>query len=550
MIREAIAKLMNKEDLTYDEAIGVMEEMMDGTATQAQMGGFLTALSMQGETIEEITAFATVMREKGVKITPEREVIDIVGTGGDQVGTFNISTTSAFVVAAGGVPVAKHGNRSVSSKSGAADVLEKLGINVALKAEENEKVLKETGICFFFAPVYHSSMKYAAPVRKELGVRTVFNILGPLSNPAAATMQLLGVYDEKLAEPLAKVLANLGVTRGVAVCGADGLDEITLTGATKVYEIRNGEITSYSITPEQFGLKSCPLEELIGGTPEENAQITLDILTGKETGAKRDVVLMNAGMSLYLGIDGITLEDVENIAKACISLRWDVVAVDPGPFTSKLAFYRELISAEEPNIPPQADEAGKTVLIAAGSATPVTKKQMEILCQDPRHVRVSVEPLPLIEGGDVALDEVFKAVNKAAELLESDNQPRAILFETALHGELLNLDEEDKKHGYAGGMSANRINAGLGTIISQVLEQVGRERIAGLYTTGGDTMVNVCYQLGVECIEVMDYVIPQTDVGRLVGKYDGLPIVGKGGLTGNDNTACDIVERLFKESAR
>ena len=318
MIREAIAKLMNKEDLTYDEAIGVMEEMMDGTATQAQMGGFLTALSMQGETIEEITAFATVMREKGVKITPEKEVIDIVGTGGDQVGTFNISTTSAFVVAAGGVPVAKHGNRSVSSKSGAADVLEKLGINVTLKAEENEKVLKETGICFFFAPVYHSSMKYAAPVRKELGVRTVFNILGPLSNPAAATMQLLGVYDEKLAEPLAKVLANLGVTRGVAVCGADGLDEITLTGATKVYEIRNGEITSYSITPEQFGLKSCPLEELIGGTPEENAQITLDILTGKETGAKRDVVLMNAGMSLYLGIDGITLEDGIKKAKELI----------------------------------------------------------------------------------------------------------------------------------------------------------------------------------------------------------------------------------------
>ena len=316
MIREAIAKLMNKEDLTYDEAIGVMEEMMDGTATQAQMGGFLTALSMQGETIEEITAFATVMREKGVKITPEKRSHryrgNRRGSGWDIQHLDNIR----IVVAAGGVPVAKHGNRSVSSKSGAADVLEKLGINVALKAEENEKVLKETGICFFFAPVYHSSMKYAAPVRKELGVRTVFNILGPLSNPAAATMQLLGVYDEKLAEPLAKVLANLGVTRGVAVCGADGLDEITLTGATKVYEIRNGEITSYSITPEQFGLKSCPLEELIGGTPEENAQITLDILTGKETGAKRDVVLMNAGMSLYLGIDGITLEDGIKKAKS------------------------------------------------------------------------------------------------------------------------------------------------------------------------------------------------------------------------------------------
>lgn len=318
MIQEAIAKLTRKEDLTYEEAKGVMEEMMDGTATQAQMGGFLMALGMQGETIEEITAFATVMRDKGVKIRPQREVIDIVGTGGDQVGTFNISTTSAFVVAAGGVPVAKHGNRSVSSKSGAADVLEKLGIQVTLTAEQNEAVLNKTGICFMFAPVYHSSMRYAAPVRKELGVRTVFNILGPLSNPAAATMQLLGVYDKKLAEPMARVLANLGVTRGVAVCGEDGLDEITLTGETDVYEIRFGEITSYTISPEQFGLKRCPLHDLIGGTPEENAQITMDILTGKETGPKRDVVLMNAGMSLYLGIDGITLAEGIQMAKELI----------------------------------------------------------------------------------------------------------------------------------------------------------------------------------------------------------------------------------------
>lgn len=318
MIREAIAKLSKKEDLTYEEARGVMEEMMDGTATQAQMGGFLMALSMQGETIDEITAFATVMREKGIKIQPEREVIDIVGTGGDQVGTFNISTTSAFIVAAGGVPVAKHGNRSVSSKSGAADVLEKLGIQVALTAEQNEKILNDTGICFMFAPVYHSSMKHAAPVRKELGVRTVFNILGPLSNPAGATMQLLGVYDKDLAKPMAQVLANLGVTRGVAVCGEDGLDEITLTGETQVYEIRFGEITSYTITPEQFGLERCPLDELIGGSPEENAQITMDILSGKETGAKRDVVLMNAGMSLYLGIDGITLADGIKMAQEMI----------------------------------------------------------------------------------------------------------------------------------------------------------------------------------------------------------------------------------------
>ena len=295
------------------------------------------ALGMQGETIEEITAFATVMRDKGVKIKPQREVIDIVGTGGDQVGTFNISTTSAFVVAAGGVPVAKHGNRSVSSKSGAADVLEKLGIQVTLTAEQNEAVLNKTGICFMFAPVYHSSMRYAAPVRKELGVRTVFNILGPLSNPAAATMQLLGVYDKKLAEPMARVLANLGVTRGVAVCGEDGLDEITLTGETDVYEIRFGEITSYTISPEQFGLKRCPLCDLIGGTPKENAQITMDILTGKETGPKRDVVLMNAGMSLYLGIDGITLAEGIGMAKELI---------ESGKAFAKYEEFREAVREE------------------------------------------------------------------------------------------------------------------------------------------------------------------------------------------------------------
>ncbi len=309
MIKEAIHTLMEGKNLSYEDAKAVMGEMMDGTATQAQMGAFLAALRMQGESIDEITAFAEVMREKGIKIKPQREVIDIVGTGGDEAGTFNISTTSAFVVAAGGIPVAKHGNRSVSSRSGAADVLERLGANVNLTAQQNEEILNQTGMCFLFAPVYHSSMKYAASVRKEMGVRTVFNILGPLSNPAAATMQLLGVYDEKLVEPLAKVLGNLGVTRGVAVCGADGLDEITLTGETLVCEIRFGETTCYRISPEQFGLKRCSLKELVGGTPEENAQITRDILSGKERGPKRDVVLMNAGMSLYLGIDGISLGD-------------------------------------------------------------------------------------------------------------------------------------------------------------------------------------------------------------------------------------------------
>lgn len=318
MIQEAIQKVLNGKDLDFDTAKKVMEEMMDGTATQAQMGGFLTAMRMKGETVPEITACATVMREKGIQITPVREVIDIVGTGGDEVGTFNISTTAAFIVAAAGVPVAKHGNRSVSSKSGAADVLEQLGVNLDVTPVQAEKILEKTNICFMFAPVYHSSMKYAAPVRKELGVRTIFNVLGPLSNPAGATMQLMGVYDKKLLEPLAEVLSNLGVTRGVAVCGEDGLDEITLSGPTHVCEIRNGSLSSYDITPEQFGLTRCKLSQLIGGTPEENAQITRDILSGKEKGPKRDVAVFNAAVAMYLGIDNCTISDCVSRAQEII----------------------------------------------------------------------------------------------------------------------------------------------------------------------------------------------------------------------------------------
>ena len=352
-------------------------------------------------------------------------------------------------------------------------------------------------------------------------------------------VEIDAMLDQMKEGTVAVVVPAMPQSRRILVGGYSVIDGVALINTPVAQDVR---------TPVKENYIPRLLE---GQTRRKVGLVTLDkVLAGEEVIEEALAEQKKAGCEVIV-VDGITLEDVENIAKACISLRWDVVAVDPGPFTSKLAFYRELISAEEPNMPPQADEAGKTVLIAAGSATPVTKKQMEILCQDPRHVRVSVEPLPLIEGGDVALDEVFKAINKAAELLESDNQPRAILFETALHGELLNLDEEDNKRHYAGGMSANRINAGLGMIISQLLEKVGKEKVAGLYTTGGDTMVNVCYQLGVECIEVMDYVIPQTDVGRLVGsKYSGLPVVGKGGLTGNDNTACDIVSRLFRESAR
>ncbi len=307
MIQQAIHEVISGQDLSFEAAKEVMNEIMSGETTPAQMAAFLTGLRMKGETIDEITACATVMREKALRLEPDFPVIDIVGTGGDEAGTFNISTTSAFVVAAGGVPVAKHGNRSVSSKSGAADVLEHLGVNLNLTAEQSGILLKETGMCFLFAQAYHSSMKYAGPVRKELGVRTIFNILGPLSNPAGATMQLLGVYDRKLVEPLAQVLSNLGVKRGLVVCGDDGLDEATVTGPSHVCEIRFGELTPYEITPEQFSLNRSSLPELVGGTPAENARITRDILNGKLRGPKRDIVILNSALSLYLGIDDCTI---------------------------------------------------------------------------------------------------------------------------------------------------------------------------------------------------------------------------------------------------
>lgn len=318
MIQNAIREVIDKKNLSYEDARTAMTEIMDGTATQAQIAAFLMGLRMKGETIDEITACAVVMREKAVKLTPGRDVIDIVGTGGDEVGTFNISTTAAFVIAAAGIPVAKHGNRSVSSKSGAADVLEKLGVNLLLRAEQSAQVLRETDMCFMFAQFYHASMKYAAPVRKELGVRTIFNILGPLSNPAGASLQLLGVYDPQLAEPLAKVLHNLGVKRGLVVCGSDGLDEVTLTGKTLAYEISGDSIAKTEIDPAEFGLKSCALQELIGGTPAENAEITRDILQGKIQGPKRDIVVLNAGLGIYLGKPGMTMQEGIRMAEFLI----------------------------------------------------------------------------------------------------------------------------------------------------------------------------------------------------------------------------------------
>ena len=300
MIKEAIIKLSKRENLTYQEAEEVMNEIMEGKASAVQMSAYLTALSLKGETIDEITASAAGMRAHCVKLLHEKDVLEIVGTGGDGSNSFNISTTSSMVIAAGGVPVAKHGNRAASSKSGAADVLEALGVKINLAPEKSAQLLEKINICFLFAQNYHIAMKYVAPIRKELGIRTVFNILGPLSNPAGANMELMGVFDESLVAPLARVMANLGVTRGMVVYGQDKLDEISMSAATTVCEIRDGGFTTYEIAPEQFGYTRCDKNELTGGTPEENAKITRDILNGTEKGAKRQAVCLNAGAALYI----------------------------------------------------------------------------------------------------------------------------------------------------------------------------------------------------------------------------------------------------------
>lgn len=317
MIKTAIYDMLSGKNLSLDTTRQVMNQIMEGNATNAQIGSFLTAMRLKGETIDEITACAMVMREKCTKISPQTDVLDIVGTGGDEVATFNISTVSAFVIAAGGVPVAKHGNRSVSSKCGSADLLEALGVKIDISAAQSEKILNEIGICFMFAPTYHASMKYAAPVRRELGVRTIFNILGPLSNPAGANMQLLGVYDENLVEPLARVLANLGVKRAMVVHGHDGLDEVTLCDTTTICEVTDGKLNSFFITPEQLGLKRCKLTELIGGDPAENAKIALQILDG-EKGPKRDIVVLNSAICLYMTHNNITLKECVKLAENII----------------------------------------------------------------------------------------------------------------------------------------------------------------------------------------------------------------------------------------
>ena len=320
MIKEAIVKIVNKEDLTYDEAYSVMNEIMSGETTPTQNAAFLASLSTKSaraETTDEIAGCAAAMRDHATKVETGMDIFEIVGTGGDNAQSFNISTTSAIVAAAGGVKVAKHGNRAASSKCGTADCLEALGVNINQSPKRCVELLKEAGMCFFFAQKYHTSMKYVGAIRKELGFRTVFNILGPLTNPGSPKMQLLGVYDEYLVEPLAQVLVSLGVKRGMVVYGMDKLDEISLSAPTKVCEIRDGWFKTYTITPEDFGLTRCTKADLVGGTPAENAQITLDILNGAK-GPKRDAVLMNAGASLYIADKAETFKDGIALAASLI----------------------------------------------------------------------------------------------------------------------------------------------------------------------------------------------------------------------------------------
>ena len=318
MIKEAIIKLSKKQDLAYAEAEAVMDEIMSGQATPVQMSAYLTALALKGETIDEITASAAGMRAHCIKLLHNLDVLEIVGTGGDGSNSFNISTTSSLVIAAGGVPVAKHGNRAASSKSGAADVLEALGVKITLTPERSAEILKKINICFLFAQNYHIAMKYVAPIRKELGIRTVFNILGPLSNPAGANMELMGVCDQSLVEPLAQVMANLGVNRGMVVYGQDSLDEISMCAPTSVCEIRDGKFTSYEITPEQFGYERCEKGALTGGTPAENAEITKAILKGEEKGPKRQAVCLNAGTALYIAGKAASIEEGVKLAESLI----------------------------------------------------------------------------------------------------------------------------------------------------------------------------------------------------------------------------------------
>lgn len=321
MIKDAIIKIVSGEDLSYDEAYTVMNEIMNGESTPTQNAAYLSALSTKSakaETIDEITGSAMAMREHATAFKSKEDIFEIVGTGGDGAGSFNISTCSAIVAAAGGVKVAKHGNRAASSKCGTADCLEALGVNINQDPELCQKLLDNAGMCFFFAQKYHTSMKYVGAIRKELGFRTVFNILGPLTNPGSPKKYLLGVYDEYLTDVVAQVLINMGAKNGMVVYGQDKLDEISMSAPTTVVEFKDGWFKKYVIKPEDFGFERCKKEDLVGGSPEENAQILKDVLSGKITGPKRNTVLMNAGAALYINKKAESLSDGIKLAAELI----------------------------------------------------------------------------------------------------------------------------------------------------------------------------------------------------------------------------------------
>jgi len=317
MIKEAINLLAHGKDLSESEMTGSMKDIMEGNATDAQIASFLTALRIKGETVEEITGAVKVMREKVTKIKAPPYTVDTCGTGGDMAHTFNISTTSALVVAACGVPVAKHGNRSVSSSCGSADVLEALGIKIDLEPHKVERCLETTGFGFMFAPLFHPAMKYAVGPRREMGIRTIFNILGPLTNPAGAGRQVMGVFHDGLTEKLARVLANVGVEHAFVVHGKDGLDEITITDETKISELKEGNVSTYFISPEDFGFERAKKSDLSGGTARENANVTIDIMKG-EKGPRRDIVIMNAAAALIAGGRAEGLRDAVRVASDAI----------------------------------------------------------------------------------------------------------------------------------------------------------------------------------------------------------------------------------------
>lgn len=318
MIKEAIGKIVDGLDLTREEMISCMNEIMTGVATQAQIGSFITALRLKGETVEEITGAAIVMREKATRIkVSDSLVVDTCGTGGSGTNTFNISTTVAFVVSGAGLKVAKHGNRGVSSSCGSADVMKALGVNIDIQSEKVEECIEKIGIGFLYAPLFHGAMKFAIGPRREIGIRTIFNILGPLTNPANATCQVLGVYNEKLTEKLANVLNNLGTKRAFVVYGLDTLDEISITGKTKVSELKDKMVRSYFIKPQDFGIKNARLEDIKGGTIEENARFVRKVLEG-EKGPRQDVVLLNASSALVAGGMAKDFKDGVKIARQAI----------------------------------------------------------------------------------------------------------------------------------------------------------------------------------------------------------------------------------------